>query len=193
MNCLSFKFLLCILILFFFSNCLIDQANLEDIPTTQILVEYKGNNRVRKSIGENGILYFTTSYNDGIENIFDESDIETISSFQTLFQDMRYTQDKFNITCNLWKPKNQDLMLFCKLNKTLSTGTHQYLINTGSFNYNGRNFQIQFYTYSNYQLEQIDEKLPFLYSNGQTINIEEGKETYYLYLKLMNIIMKHCL
>ena len=64
-------------------------------------------------IGEKGIIYFITNYNDNERNIFDPSDIEE----KTKFEAKIYSNIKSNIiNCRLWKPNYDNLRIICKYN-----------------------------------------------------------------------------
>ena len=145
-----------------------------------INIKYEDNQEVI-NIGKKGTLYFKTDCNDNGTNIFDSSEIEEKTAFQTFFTEQK-TGNNYNITCRLWKPNHGNLRLFCKLEENLSDGEHIIKINNCTFNYGKYNILI------NFQLDwtkvyQFDY-LPFLYSDEQIINIDDEKDIYYLKLNI---------
>ena len=86
MNLQSLKSLFFIAFLFSFSCCLSKDIRLKDNPSITIQVDYSSNSD-SIFLGENGVLYLTTSYDDSEANIFDESDIEEKTTFSTIITD----------------------------------------------------------------------------------------------------------
>ena len=129
------------------------------------------------TIGKNGTLYYMTDYNDNETNIFNPSDIEEKTSFQTSFIEKDTSKD-YKITCRLWKPNHKNLRLFCKLDESLSISPHSIKINNYTFNYGNHKISINFCL--DYNLLNQIEYLPFLYSDEQTINIDDKTESYSL-------------
>ena len=149
---------------------------LKDNPSITIQVDYSPN---RESIflGENGVLYLTTSYDDSEANIFDESDIEEKTTFSTTIAD-DYS-NRYNVIYRLWKPKNKNLVLFYKINQSIDASAKYFLFNDISFDYKDTHVNIHFNSAS-LDFVQLDSKVPFLYANEQNINVEDGKENYFL-------------
>jgi len=124
-------------------------------------------------IGEKGIIYFITNYNDNERNIFDPSDIEE----KTKFEAKIYSNIKSNIiNCRLWKPNYDNLRIICKYNnfdlinyfmlEKVILNYNEYIINISLEN------TIHFY--------KKDYEIPFLYSDRQTIDIKNDIESYNL-------------
>ena len=176
MNLQSLKLLFFIAFLFSFSCCLSEDMRLKDNPSITIQVGYSPN---RESIflGENGVLYLTTSYDDSEANIFDESDIEEKTTFSTTIAD-DYS-NRYNVIYRLWKPKNKNLVLFYKINQSVDASARYFIFNDISFYYKDTHVNIHFNQDSLYFV-QLNSKVPFLYANEQNINVEDGKENYFL-------------
>ena len=188
----SFSIFSCLLFLLLNdSNCLnllnptnnfseFNQINLKDEEKKifdykiTINIKYKDNQETRK-IGEKGTLYYITDYNDNKNNIFNSSDIEERTTFQTFFTE---ENTKYYITCRLWKPNHENLRLFCKLKDFLEKGSHYIKINNANFNYGNYNILINF-DLSLHYFYQMDY-FPFLYSDEQIINVDYEKDSYYL-------------
>ena len=128
-----------------------------------------------KRIGKNGTLYLTTSYND-TENIFNDSDIEEVTKFETTITDDK--GNKHEAFCRLWKPINSLLKLFCDLNDMLPLGSTKIYLDSASFEYKGN--KVLIISYINYiYVTQYDKDIPFLYSERQTIKIDEENDDLY--------------
>ena len=138
----------------------------------EIPIEYEDNNN-NIYFGEKGLLYFKTNYSDNKANIFDTSDIEEKTTFVTTLD--YYT----DIYCRLWKPLNEKIWIFCKLNKSLSIGTHKITIKNTDFHYKEYTISVLFH-FSSLQVNSLNVSVPFLYSDKQIIDIKEEKDSYNL-------------
>ena len=72
--------------------------------------------------------------------------------------------------------------MFCKLRSNLTFGEHSFNLNSNSFKYNNKKFNI--IQNGGLSLSQLNETLPFLYSSKQVLNINENINTYYLTFKI---------
>ena len=136
------------------------------------------NYRDTKNIGINGILYCITNYTDEL-NIFDPLDIEEKTKFNTVIIENR---NEHNVTCKLFKPINEKLRLFCKLNEQLSITSGSVRIQEASIIYNG--YKINIINTGEITVKQNNYEIPFLYSDTQIINVEKGKKYYNLAFKI---------
>ena len=68
-------------------------------------------------VGQKGIIYFVTDYNDYKSNIFDASDIEEKTKFDTIIKDEELNE--YNATCKLWKPNYDYIRIICSLDENL--------------------------------------------------------------------------
>ena len=136
------------------------------------------------NIGDNGLIYLVTNFTDK-DNIFDESDIEkTLFNIEGNAYYSYYYYYNFIITCRLWKPLNEKMRIFCKSNETSIISQISYVnLKDSTFYYKGKRIRINFQT-SNFNLKKANNKIPFLYSNKQIINIEKEKESYDLTFKI---------
>ena len=133
-------------------------------------------------IGKNGIIYFITNYKDNIKNIFNEPDIENkISLNSTVIDENEIT---YNVTCKIWNPKNEYLGVFCQLLENLK-GIHKISLNTLNFTYNNYDVMIFSENYNEVYPGSNQYVFPFLYSENQTIVLEEEKENYELRFKII--------
>ena len=66
----------------------------------------------------NSMFSLETDFLDN-ENIFDISDIQEKTNFESFISDS--DNNKYNISCNLWKPKADNLRLFCTLKENISS------------------------------------------------------------------------
>ena len=130
-------------------------------------------------VGDKGLLYFKTNFNDNETNIFDAADIEEETNFiATLNFD--YLVSYTDIKCRLWKPLNEKLWLFCKLNDSLRSEIDYIKIKDAVFHYKEHTISVFFvYNYlSNFQTKTLNVSVPFLYSDKQIINIKEEIDSY---------------
>ena len=97
--------------LIIFSVCKIEEPNRDIIITitkrpSYIVMKY------------NSMFSLETDFLDN-ENIFDISDIQEKTNFESFISDS--DNNKYNISCNLWKPKADNLRLFCTLKENISS------------------------------------------------------------------------
>ena len=147
----------------------------------QLYIEYEDNKRVQY-VGNYGVLNIVLDYNDKATNIFNESDIEEKTTFETKILFPKY--NRYNVICKLWKPIDEKLNMFCKMDFYLSPDYYRIYIDTSSFYYNDRKFFIIQHTELSFYL--LNYNIPFLYSGKQVLNIEEKTETYELKFKNHN-------
>ena len=142
----------------------------------QILDE---DNKEEINVGQKGTLYFITNYDDSKYNIFDGSDIEQKTIFINTVED-EY-QNKYNVTCRLWKPKNEKIRVICNMDDNLLYSISKIKFNSVKFIYN--KMTIEIYSDIFIKINQINYEIPFIYSDYQEINIIEGKDKYDLKFK----------
>ena len=155
------KTLFCFLFLFYTAYCLdiniLADKNLNNIP-----------------IGVNGTFGLLTDYNDAETKIFNPSDMENLTSKETILKTSINSQE-YKITCRLWKNSTNYVFLLCKLNEgSLVVGNQIITINGYSINYNGNTINIIFD--QKLGIQQLERTIPFIYSEDQTIKIEKDKD-----------------
>ena len=140
----------------------------------------RSNNKNALKIGEKGIIYFVTDYNDNERNIFDASDIEEKTKFKTKINDEN--QNEYNANCKLWKPINDYIRIICNLDENLKyVDNNITLLNSVQIEY--KNFKIEINQEAYIEAKQLNYSIPFLYSNKQNIEIKDHIESYNLKFK----------
>ena len=154
------------------------------LPNSYIEIPIKNEDKDKKIyIGNKGTLYFKTNYDDSETNIFDVSEKEEKTNFRTTLNYTYYNQIYYiNINCRLWKPLNDKLWLFCKLNSELSEKMTDIEIKNSAFIYKEHAILIEFY--SKFTVNTLDSPVPFLYSDKQIINIKEETDSYDLIFRI---------
>ena len=182
----SLKIIFCSILLFSFLDCfsssesvtpLSESLKEEDI-TEEITIHYTYKSHVY--MGTEGNFYLNTDYYDS-KAIFNSSDIEDNSEFATTIYNY---YSNYETTCRLWKPSNENLKIFCKVEKASRIfSIYDSYLNSGSFIYKSYRVNIERPSSNyNFSLYQISD-LPIIYSEAQVINIEEGKNLYELRFK----------
>ena len=131
-------------------------------------------------IGEKGNFYLNTDFHDE-ENIFNISDIEEKTSFDTFIYLNNNEGEKYTIICRLWKQVNNNLTILCKMDNIFSFVDLYVNFEKCLSIYN--NYRITLKSLSKFHLIYLNSSLPFLYSEQQIIRIEDNKEYYELKLK----------
>ena len=144
--------------------------------TIEININQKDNDH-KIVIGEKGMLYLKSEYNDKAKNFFNDSTIEENTKFSTsIIYENRFN---YKVFCRLWKNEKGLIYIFCEINEFFSKGTHEVKINEAEFFYN--KYKIKIVPKLDYILmEQYEEPLPFLYSKNQTIRHYPNSDPYYL-------------
>ena len=135
----------------------------------------KENNLNIIKIGKNGILYFTTNYNDYQRNIFDINDIKEISFKSSIIDEYK---NEYKVDCRLWKPINERVRIFCDLEDTLKYPIQNITIEQVSFNYN--DYIINIIQEEYLEVEQFNYEISFLYSDQYIIYLYDENEFYNL-------------
>ena len=137
-----------------------------------------------KLICKNGDFFLISSYDDTSANIFDASNIEEKTLFQTILIPSNYF-NQINITCHLWKPKNNKIVIICQINDNLDilneVTTYAYF-NETIFDYNG--YKVVIYSNNRFYFKITGNYCPFLYADNITINLRETDESYDLQFKI---------
>ena len=128
-------------LLFSFSNCFIPHEektlNLYSLShyensykqlTIKIVSEY---NKDKKFVGEKGVIFFVTDYNDTGPDIFYKDTIEERAKFETTLIDN--LDKEYNVSCRLWKPTNENIRIFCDLKEDLTNETTYINFTSASF------------------------------------------------------------
>ena len=116
----------------------------------EININREGNERTI-DIGDKGIIYLKSDYNDTEDNFFNDDDIEENTKFTiNILFDNKISQ---NVSCHLWKNTENIVYIFCQLNENLDDGTHAFNMNRTNFIYNKVQINIipkfDFYLYIN--------------------------------------------
>ena len=139
----------------------------------------KGEEINEVKIGDKGILYFFTDYSDKIKEIFNPSDIEEKTKFETKIVDENNKEHKVN--CRLYNTIESKIGIICKLENILEIGNHKIKLIGRDINYKDYQFSIKSNIYID--VKQFNCHIPFLFSIPQNININKNKETYELKFK----------
>ena len=147
-----------------------------------IILEISDSDNDKIPIGDQGTFSLVTDFIDNEKGVFDTSDIEELTSFNASLQ-IYYNNSEFNryAQCRLWKPLNEPIYTFCKLEKSLDNGTYEANFE-GYIKYKG--YSIYIVSTSLISIKKINSPLPLLYSSQQNIVIEKGKENYELVFKI---------
>ena len=142
--------------------------------------EYVNNNY--HILGQNRLLYLVTTFND-TENLFNALDIENYY-FKGNFSIIK--DKKINIyepVCNLWKPKNENIRIFCSFEENFEIGEHNIYFNKVNFYYKN-DYYISINSESrNIRIKKLNTNISFIYSEKQELNIENDINIYNLKFK----------
>ena len=122
-------------------------------------------------IGQKGIFYLITDFYDE-NNIFND----TYIPFDSTIKDENENENEYNVNCKLWKPKDENLTIICKLKENLKYSRQNIALNKVEFTYN--NYNIIIPKQDPFKVEQLNYDISFLYSDEQNIKIEEGIGSY---------------
>ena len=141
----------------------------------RITIKEENNKDIIYVNSEQGFIYFITDYSDEEQNI-----LEGITSFNARLFDQE--KNNYYTTCSFWQPKNDKLVLFCNLNlknsKELNLSIYDTLILY-------EDIRISVLSETFVRIKVI-EYFPFIYSDNQTININNNIQFYELNFKFKN-------
>ena len=139
-------------------------------------------------MGINGIIYFIIDYYDN-KNIFNVSNLEDIAIFNSSLRDQN--DYIYKAICRLWKPLQDKMRIFCDLSEDFTPKSaftykqHLYLkLNEALLNFN--NYQVNILADNFIAIYSYNTYFPFLYSDRQTVEIEDGKDIYELKFKILS-------
>ncbi len=130
-------------------------------------------------LGTNGgVFAVTTNYNDKERNIFNNSEVNT---FQATLLDINDINNKYYISCRLWRPNDDKMRIICNMNNALDA-EKMLIFNNTSIKVNNYTITIEQKVAIKYQSYTFD--IPMLYSDKHIININENQQTYDLKFKI---------
>lgn len=131
------------------------------------------------SVGKNGFFALTTNSTSNV-------DIGDISGIEEKIFDTSITIEgedtPINIECNLWLPKEENITIICKLKQDLGEVEKNIKLNEYELKYN--NLSIKIFSENYFNLGFFNMNLPFLYSDKQIIDFNEGNKEYDLKFKI---------
>ena len=133
-------------------------------------------------IGNKGKLYLKTYYNDTDPKVFNDDNIEENTKFNLSLSCGEKNYE--GILCNFWKNTENVVYIFCQLKENLNNNDNYINIKETKFIYN--NLEIPISQKDKIYFVQLEKSIPFFYSKSQTINLEEGKNTYNLKFNVEN-------
>lgn len=122
---------------------------------------------------QNGMLFLITDYNDP-SNIFEVSDVEEKTFFKTTIIKKLNSSIIYNVNCRLWKPKSDNLIIICSIDKDFYLNEKLSLeiyFHEAVFDYNGHRVVIN--SNAILTLQIINTHCPFLYADEQIINVNK--------------------
>ena len=148
------------------------------LPDKMIVINVINNeNSDTKIICNNAMIYLITDYDDS-NNIFDSSDIEEKTLFNTSFKTVN--NNNYNITCRLWKSNKKNIFILCQTNNDLFFSYEQIIqgdIQETIFHYN--DYSVVLISDNLLKFEYQNGSCPFLYSDEQIINVNQNNDNYY--------------
>ena len=145
---------------------IIEYVAYNGIKSNNITIRIKkedNNNKIQ--IGQKGVLFLLTDF-DTKYNIFND----TYIPFNSEIKDETNNKE-YNVNCDLWIPKNENIKIICKLNDNLLNSHQNISLDKIEFTYN--NINIEIIQEEPLEVEQLNYKIPFLYSDKQIIDIKE--------------------
>ena len=159
------------------------KITLPEIITMKIEKNINEVNSVK--IGQKGVIYLTTNYNDG-NNKFNPTNLEQFT-FKGIFIDEEEKNNTYTSVCKLWKLSDNKINILCKLDEDLKKQNQIIHLQQTSFIYTGANNEdlgvIISYEAESINVRQLKSEISFLYAEKQEIEIVEDKNTYDLVFK----------
>ena len=130
-------------------------------------------------VGEKGTIYLVTDFIDNETNIFDPSSIEDWNFTMLLYGQY----NNYYTYCRFFKQNNnKNISLLCNLNKIINYET-KISLQEIEINYNDH--KIIIYSDGEFDFTQLNYTVPFLYSDEQTINVNQQKQEFTVSFKIV--------
>ena len=157
--------------LIFYAFCIIEEETSYDLylSANQVLIE---------DVGKKGIIAFNTNSTSTFDlfNILDIAD-----NNYDLQISLEADGSKVNVSCNFWKPTDQNLIILCKLKDDLPLGEQNIKLEEYILYHADKS--IKFFSEDFITIYYKEIKIPFLYADKQTIDFNDGKKDYEIKLK----------
>ena len=145
-------------------------------PENYVIIRLKlEDNRNMIKMGYYGTLYLVTNYDDIDSNIFDSSDIEELTRFDSYITDKNMERN-YSVHCRLWKPNGEKLRVFCNFNMILYNDFNNITFGDAQFVY--KNYTVFILSNDIFVVQQMHYDFPLFYSEKQEISIENGVDLY---------------
>ena len=135
-----------------------------------------------KVVGKKGTLIASFMQNDGI--IFKNSQKE--KSFNSTISD---GTNNHNVECGLWNSQQSsfEIYIFCNIEETIATGNYEISFETKPFTYKEYNVTLKVgEDKSELKFDKIDKDIIDLYSDTQSIIIENSVDSYELKFNIVS-------
>ena len=130
-------------------------------------------------IGKKGTIALYPYYYSTI----DSSDTTRAISFKANITNE--SSNSYEVGCGVFKAEGQQLYIFCEIDENIPTG--KYIINlAGITGISFGNYNINLKQSRDFTFEKADINLPDIYSDSQTINVEEGTDIYDVKFKIIS-------
>ena len=120
-----------------------------------------------------------------IESRTDISSFNFIDTTKSIFffSDLTNGEKTYQINCGLWREEGKDLYTFCNYDEKLPSG--KYILDVSKAQkINYKEYTFNFEAGTTLEFTKTDKDVIDIYSDKQTINVEEGKENYELRFKI---------
>ena len=125
-------------------------------------------NKNTRLLGVDGTLYFITDYID-TENIFSSPDIEENSKFKGTIIDEK--ENQYEVNCRLFNPKEENIVVLCRLEGNLKNENNLITLNEISFIYN-ETYNVSISSKTSIKVNQLNYRIPFIYGEKQIWDLD---------------------
>ena len=125
-------------------------------------------NKNTRLLGVDGTLYFITDYID-TENIFSSPDIEENSKFKGTIIDEK--ENQYEVNCRLFNPKEENIVVLCRLEGNLKNENNLITLNEISFIYN-ETYNVAISSKTSIKVNQLNYRIPFIYGEKQIWDLD---------------------
>ena len=147
----------------------------DEITANQnIEIEIRDFSNYNNEVGKKGTLVLESFYNNDLDII----DTEKKTYFEVAIS------EKYKVNCGLWRQENRNFLVFCNIDESIPEGEYSLNLDGISFKYKEYIITLkasQLFTFKKSNIKTID-----LYSDKQTIILEENKEIYDLKFKIVS-------
>ena len=118
-----------------------------------------------------------------LEGRFPDNSLDIIDTEKKTYFEVEIT-DKYKTKCGLWRQEDRNFLVFCNFDESIPEG--QYSLNLDGISFKYKEYMVTLKEEGSFTFKKLNKDIIDLYSDKQTIILEEDKEVYDLKFKIVS-------